>query len=293
MRAINDYMVTLTHLENELLERLSNAPDDILSDVALVEGLEQTKLASTEIEKDVELAKTQEKSINVARNEFRAVAAEGSWTFFLLNKLHHIDHMYQYSLDAFTTFFTLAVSRAGRADTTSERVVCLRDSARLTIFTWVNRGLLAKHTLIFSTMLCFMLMEHGVLEEKFEPAHFDYLVRGPKKLGLKTSVDWLPPAAWAALMALVQLEGFENLAHDIEASPNRFKEWYSRSRPESVPLPQEWRRLDESNPFMKLLVVRALRPDRSARPLLVTFESHSSPTLVPLESHTSPTLVPL
>ena len=40
VRAINDYMVSLTDLENELLERLSNAPDDILSDVALIEGLE-------------------------------------------------------------------------------------------------------------------------------------------------------------------------------------------------------------------------------------------------------------
>ena len=76
MRAINDYMVSLTDLENELLERLSNAPDDILSDVALIEGLEKTKQASTEIEQKVELAKKQEISINAARNEFRQVAAE-------------------------------------------------------------------------------------------------------------------------------------------------------------------------------------------------------------------------
>ncbi len=56
VRAINDYMVSLTDLENELLERLSNAPDDILSDINLVEGLEKTKQASTEIEQKVELA---------------------------------------------------------------------------------------------------------------------------------------------------------------------------------------------------------------------------------------------
>lgn len=31
-------------LEDDLLERLANAPDDILSDVPLIEGLEATKV---------------------------------------------------------------------------------------------------------------------------------------------------------------------------------------------------------------------------------------------------------
>jgi len=37
---------------------------------------------------------------------------------------------------------------------------------------------------------------------------------------------------------------------------------YNKPRPESTPLPLEWRKLDEQAPFMKLLVVRAMRPDR-------------------------------
>ena len=94
VRAINDYMVSLTDLENELLERLSNAPDDILSDVALIEGLEKTKAASTEIEQKVELAKKQEVSINAARNEFRQVAAEASWALLPPHPaVHHRPHV--------------------------------------------------------------------------------------------------------------------------------------------------------------------------------------------------------
>ncbi len=38
MRSINEYMVKLNDLENELLYKLSNAPDDILSDISLIEG---------------------------------------------------------------------------------------------------------------------------------------------------------------------------------------------------------------------------------------------------------------
>eukprot|EP01083_Nonionella_stella_P119845 358557_1 len=71
VRAINEYMVNLNDLENELLEKLSNAPDDILSDVSLIEGLENTKKASVEIAEKVEQAKVQEISINHARNEYR------------------------------------------------------------------------------------------------------------------------------------------------------------------------------------------------------------------------------
>merc|ERR1719197_631763 len=57
MRSINEYMVSLNELENELLYKLSNAPDDILSDVSLIEGLENTKEAALEIEKKVAQAK--------------------------------------------------------------------------------------------------------------------------------------------------------------------------------------------------------------------------------------------
>jgi len=266
VRAINDYMVSLTDLENELLERLSNAPDDILSDVGLIEGLEKTKLASTEIEQKVELAKKQEVSINAARNEFRMVSAEASWLYFLLIQLFIIDHMYQYSLDAFINFFMKAMTRAKKAEQVKERVQNLRESIRIVVFTWVNRGLFEKHKLIFSSQLCFKLMQKGALKDmyKWDAAQYDYLVRGPKKFGTEkhSQLDWLPTTVWYALQKLIDLPGFEKLVADMLASPNRFKEWYGKARPETSPLPLEWRKLDETSPFMKLLVVRAMRPDR-------------------------------
>jgi dynein heavy chain len=262
VRAINDYMVSLTDLENELLERLSNAPEDILSDVELIEGLEKTKQAAMEIEIKVEQAKKQEISINIARNEFRAVAAESSWLYFLLIQLNIIDHMYQYSLDAFTGFFLKAMAKAVPSDVVAERVVNLRESIRIIVFTWVSRGLFEKHKLIFTCQLCFKLMTKGSLSEKFQAKLFEFLIRGPKILGQEKTVDWLPQANWASLQALIKLPGFDRLISDIEASPNRFKEWYTKARPEATPLPLDWRKLDDTSPFSKLCVVRALRQDR-------------------------------
>jgi len=267
VRAINDYMVSLTDLENELLERLSSADaDNILRDTALVEGLEKTKQASTEIEQKVELAKKQELSINTARNEFRLVSSEGAWLYFLLIQLVLIDHMYQFSLQAFVSFFMKAMGRARAADTTKERVVALRESIRITVFTWTSRGLFERHKLIFSSQLCFKLQQKGALRDlfKWDAAQYDYLIRGSKKLGVEkhSQLDWLPLNAWYGIQKLIELPGFEKLAADMLASPNRFKEWFNKPRPESTPLPLEWRKLDEQSPFMKLLVVRAMRPDR-------------------------------
>lgn len=67
-----------------MLEKLSNAPDDILSDISLIEGLERTKAAAKDIEAQMVEAKVQEIAIDKARNAYRSVAADGSWFYFLL-----------------------------------------------------------------------------------------------------------------------------------------------------------------------------------------------------------------
>jgi len=43
------YKIQLMDLENDLLNRLANAPEDILSDVPLIEAIEATNLTSTQI----------------------------------------------------------------------------------------------------------------------------------------------------------------------------------------------------------------------------------------------------
>ena len=263
VRAINDYMVSLTDLETEILTRLMDAPPDILSDVGLIEGLEKTKSASMEIELKVAQSRDQEVSINAARNEFRSVAAEGSWLYFILIQLNAVDHMYQFSLNAFVSFFRKAMNRTAKVDSPQERVRLLRESIRIVVFTWVTRGLFERHKLIFSSQLCFKLMMKGALREAYNPDYYDFFVRAPRKTSnTEKCLDWLTRPSWEAILHLSSLEGFEKLSKEMANSPNRFKEWYNKPRPEAAPLPLEWRKLDENAPFMKLLIVRALRPDR-------------------------------
>ena len=97
-RQQNEFKIKLKELEDSLLSRLSSAGGNILGDTALVENLETTKQTATEIEKKVADAKTTEKKINEARENYRPAAARSSLLYFILNDLEKINPLYQFSL---------------------------------------------------------------------------------------------------------------------------------------------------------------------------------------------------
>jgi dynein heavy chain len=123
VQAFNTYKIQLKELEDQLLERLANAPADILSDIPLIEGLEATKETANEINEAVIKGKQTEIGINVAREVYRIVATEASLMYFVMLQLCGIDHMYQYSLDSFTLFFLKSLKSAPANPENAEREI--------------------------------------------------------------------------------------------------------------------------------------------------------------------------
>ena len=74
-RQQNEFKILLKSLEDDLLQRLSSAGDNILSDSALVENLEHTKKTASEIEIKVAEAKKTSFEIDKAREFYRPAAA--------------------------------------------------------------------------------------------------------------------------------------------------------------------------------------------------------------------------
>ena len=62
------------------------------------------------------VAKETEVEIAKAREIYRPIAERGSLIFFLIDQLNVIDHMYQFSLDAFNYIFQKALDKAKPAD---------------------------------------------------------------------------------------------------------------------------------------------------------------------------------
>ncbi|GLE01105.1 hypothetical protein PINS_up009918 [Pythium insidiosum] len=289
----NGYQIQLRQLETQLLERLSNAPDDILSDVPLIEGLEQTKRTANDVALALVKGKEAEKEINLAREVYRPVANEASMLYFLMGQMCKVNHMYRYSLESFMTFFYVAMQKVPPSSTASaassaadmstapptsgegflsstayaaafDRVPLLKEALRWTVFVMVSRGLFEEHKLIFLTQLVLQLLRRGVIgvHSGYEEDAARFLLQGPKAVGPENPITWLSETQWQSLQALIQLEPFERFVADLEESEARFKEWYNAPYPETEKLPLDWRELDKSAPFLKLLVVRAMRPDR-------------------------------
>merc|ERR1711881_179200 len=183
----NEYQVQLFELEEQLLERLANAPEDILSDVPLIEGLEKTKQTSEEVKLAVKAGQETEIEINKSRELYRPIANEGAMLYFILTSLGVVDHMYQYSLNAFVAFFEKSMDKAiafddklERQAALAKRVGDLQESLRLTVYTWVCRGLFEKDKLVLLCQIVFSLMRRGKLEVEFEPEMLPFLIRGPQ-----------------------------------------------------------------------------------------------------------------
>jgi len=259
-----EFIIQLAKLESDLLHNLVSADSEtILENVELIESLEVTKKTSIQIAEQQEIARKTEIEINVSRETYRRVAAEGAMLYFLLIQLWIVDHMYQYSLESFQNFFFKAIDKTEEFEEEEPRVAALVLMIRMTIYQWVSRGLFERHKQIFLSQITFRLMQKGILEVDYTPQQMSFLINGPQNTAAPNPLKkWLPDQAWFTINKLIEIEGFENFVTNlVKDSPRRFEDWYNELSPEDCSLPLDWRTL-EKRPFQKLLVVRAMRPDR-------------------------------
>jgi dynein heavy chain, axonemal len=278
IQVFNKAKINLLELEDQLLERLANAPEDILSDIPLIEGLEATKAKVNEINDAIRKSKITEQGINQMREVYRNVAVEASISYFLMVQFASIDHMYQFSLDSFSYIFLKALRSlsSSRDLIKQERVKSLQLTLRWTIFKYAVRGLFEKHRLLFLSQLVVNLLYYNIIPRDQTGFHLKYLrflllgpsssttaspMQGQEEPEEKSPIPWINDVTWMNVRALANIDTFEKFASDIEDNSARFLEWFQSYSPEMEKLPGDWRELDK-HPFKKLLVIKTLRPDR-------------------------------
>ncbi|CCD17691.1 unnamed protein product [Trypanosoma congolense IL3000] len=265
LRQMNTMTIELQKCEDGLLYELTNATGDILENVSLIENLENTKKKAKEINISFAQAVATQKDIAQSRLTYTPVAVRGSLLFFQIDQLWKIDHMYQYSLEAFMVVFNKALVKAVQPEDKKDvpkRVENVLRSIMETVFAYVSRGLFERHKLILSSLLTFAILQR---QGTIDAHQLDFLLRGKKKTGIlrpETVVEWCPEPNWAAVQALADVEGsvppFNLLPGDI-AENNRWRQWAETEKPEEEKMPSEWKNLTQ---FQRLLVLRCLRPDR-------------------------------
>eukprot|EP00993_Chasmostoma_nieuportense_P002181 NODE_2_length_6488_cov_18.174344_g1_i0.p1 GENE.NODE_2_length_6488_cov_18.174344_g1_i0~~NODE_2_length_6488_cov_18.174344_g1_i0.p1 ORF type:complete len:2154 (+),score=521.91 NODE_2_length_6488_cov_18.174344_g1_i0:435-6464(+) len=262
LRDMNQMKIDLQQCEEGLLYELSNATGDILENVVLIENLENTKKKAQQISKSMAAAKKTTATIATNRLIYSPVAERGSLLFFQIDQLSKIDHMYQFSLEAFEVVFNKSLKKAIKADAVEQRVTNIIQSITETIFAFTSRGLFEKHKLIFSTLLCVAILRK---KGELDLGQLAFLIQGPRKFGIDRPdavAEWCAEPNWAAVQALSEVEGatpsFDLLPADM-AEHNRWKLWSETEKAEEEKMPTDWKNLTS---FQKLLVLRCLRPDR-------------------------------
>jgi dynein heavy chain len=123
-----------------------------------------------------------------------------------------------------------------------------------------------RHKQIFLTQLTFRLMQLGILEgNEYDYQKMQFLIFCPQKKDVPVPAvlkKWMPDQVWFSVQKIIEIELFEQFAQHIEfGAAKRFEDWYNELTPETEKLPLDWKKLEQM-PFEKLLVIRALRPDR-------------------------------
>eukprot|EP00501_MAST-03F_sp_TOSAG23-6_P000341 GSMAST32.ASY1.ANO1.348.1 assembled CDS len=246
-------IVTSEGLEEQLMAAVLLALENDLLE-SLIEGLEETKATAVEVEDALQEGKKTEAGINNAREVYRIVANEGSSLFFLISRLHRVNHMYRYSLNSFMGLQLNELDEEEKA----ERVLDIRENVRLIIFNWINRGLFQRDQFTFLTLLFIQLLNAGIIGTD---CGFSAEGLHEENEASEALSQWLPESALNSIEELSKMSTFEGLRNDMEENSTRFKEWYNKISPEREKLPSRWRSLD-GKLFQKLLVLRCLRPDR-------------------------------
>ena len=162
-----------------------------------------------------------------------------------------------------------ATSGGAKAEETPEptpeemekRLNAILETTTYTVFNYTRRGLFDKDKLIVSTMLTFSIL---LKDGKLSTAEYNGLLNGlsvPAPPPISDDLDkWMTEAQWVALQGLETLAAFKGLSRDMEKMGEEWQEWGMHELAETQPLPGDWN--TKLSDFQKLMLVRAVRPDR-------------------------------
>ncbi|KAL7701682.1 dynein heavy chain [Lotmaria passim] len=249
------------NLEDRLLKQLSESQGNLIDDVDLITTLQETKDASAEIAEKLATAMETKKRIAGAREEYRPVASRGAVLYFLVVQMSLVNHMYQTSLVQFNGIFDNSILKSEHHPVTAKRIQCIIDHFTLAVFKYVIRMLFSKHKLLFVLLLaCKIEMKAG----KLDPVAFEALLKGGGGVQVDRAkpFSWLKDKAWANIMAVAQQvpRVFKQLPDLIMRNEQQWRPYIESDAMESLATPDINEKME---PFERLLLVRALREDRT------------------------------
>merc|ERR1711968_99062 len=268
LESVNDNTKALLALDAALLHRLTSNTGNLLEDEELIGVLANTKAKAQEVNEKIASAEETKKSINEKREQFRPVATRGAVIYFTIVELSLVNCMYQTSLEQFLHLFISSMDEAEKAQLATKRVNNIIDCMTYISYRYINRGLYEKDKLLFVLLLTLKVL---VTAQLLNLADQTLFLRAGAALDInsvrKKPFNWLPNDAWLNVMQLsMSNKFFAQLPNEMTSNEGMWRRWYDGNEPESMAIPdyeQRFGELADIGPFLKLLLVRSLRLDRS------------------------------
>jgi len=259
---------SLLLLDQQLLSRLTANKGNLLDDVELIEVLNETKSKATEVKQKLVAAQETKVAINEKREQYRAVATRASVLYFSVVDMSAVNNMYLTSLTQFIEIFNKSMDTSEKANLASKRVTNIIETMTYDVYKYMNRAMYGVDRLAYILIsVCKMLVTANVLDQ----SEVMLLLKGGAALDAGTSkpkpFDWLETSVWLNIVNLSQESSFfTSLSDDMVRGETQWRRWWEENAAETVSPPEIGARFPTEGQargaFLKLLLIRSLRPDR-------------------------------
>lgn len=144
--------------------------------------------------------------------------------------------------------------------TLAKRVEMILESITFEGFSYTRRGTFEDHKIVVATMLTLRI---NVRKQLIKQDEVTALIKKEVALDPPPMPDqlakFIPEAIWPAIIGLQSVKLFENLVSSMEAENLQWKKWYGDEKAELAELPKSFK---DISLFHRILLLRALRPDR-------------------------------
>ena len=270
LNAVNSNRKALLELDNELLQRLTANEGNLLDDVELISVLSETKSRAVEVKQKLVTAEETRQTINEKREQYRPVATRGSILYFSIVDMAAVNNMYQTSLAQFLQLFSQSMANAEKATTAAARVNKIVDTLTYTAYRNTNRGMYGRDRMSFLLIAAFKIMITAGILTTVDVSLFLKGGAGLDTTSLRPNPysEWMEEEAYRNIVQLsLDSRFYSSILDDIGRSEVAWRKWYDSNEPERAQIPEvEARLLDKkgvAGAFLRLLIVRCLRPDRT------------------------------
>ena len=245
----------LKEVEEEILQIVSNAGSDILSDDTAIKTLQNVQKTSKDIAAQMAASANTEKQIAEFRAQFSPVSDRAALLYFCASDFQVVDPMYQFSLKWFVSIFKNAVHTAPHPADPEERIKKFNDAIATQFYQNVTFSLFARHKLLFSTLMATRIL---LSEKKISTSELSFLLQPtPKKDA--SPAEWLPEDVWSLANDLPEVSpAFKDIPNHIKSNLKEWQLYYDNNEPENAEIPLK----GNFTPFERLILLRVFHLHR-------------------------------